>query len=385
MRRFIHPTSLIGYGTLILTLIIFFAQGGFGKMTPLTSLYIIGLVISAGLISWGIYKSIPFKEIKEDSPIHKIVPTLEKMEIRLNKLVDDDLKYRFDILGFIKVNEQINEIINAKLSPISSVDDAKMELAKYEAQVRQTYKVEEGGIDLIEILPNLTLISGVLDNRGWGLKESRINDGVYKKLNKQLRKYRNDVIDEELNGLIRCHIEASEAFANLLLSAKRALSLKTKVDAQDYNVADFMSSESQSNCEHIEGGMKELLTGIRVAVGKRIKELEQTIDDQKQQSVYNLEFNDFSMSTTDGLLLLGVTFYSTNPVIVDDLSLQYNGKTFKPQDWTPFKLQVSHTKNYTFDLNAIKAVVDNSQKAVFVSTVDDIEYKSRSFNLNPLF
>lgn len=58
-KRFMHPLAFGGYGTIILTIVIFFAQGGFGDMTPLTSLYIIGLIIGIGLILYSVLKTIP--------------------------------------------------------------------------------------------------------------------------------------------------------------------------------------------------------------------------------------------------------------------------------------------------------------------------------------
>lgn len=58
-KRFTHPIAIGGYGTIIVTLVIFFAQGGFGKMTLLTTLYIIGLIIGVGLILYSAFKSIP--------------------------------------------------------------------------------------------------------------------------------------------------------------------------------------------------------------------------------------------------------------------------------------------------------------------------------------
>ena len=53
-NMFKSPPFSIGVGTLVLTLAIFFAEGGFSNMNPL---YIIGLVIGSGLILYGLVKA----------------------------------------------------------------------------------------------------------------------------------------------------------------------------------------------------------------------------------------------------------------------------------------------------------------------------------------
>lgn len=70
VKRFKSPQSIIGFGTIIFTLAIFFAQGGFINMNPW---YVVGMVIGAVLIIWGLLKNPesitvtnPLEDIKTD-------------------------------------------------------------------------------------------------------------------------------------------------------------------------------------------------------------------------------------------------------------------------------------------------------------------------------
>ena len=58
VKIFKHPLFYGGIGTILLAIIPFFVQGGFGKMTPLTFLYIIGFVIGIGLIIGSVTYSV---------------------------------------------------------------------------------------------------------------------------------------------------------------------------------------------------------------------------------------------------------------------------------------------------------------------------------------
>lgn len=55
-KRLTSPTAIGGYGAIVVTFIIFFAQGGFEEMSNLTLLYIIGLVIGSGMIIYSLVK-----------------------------------------------------------------------------------------------------------------------------------------------------------------------------------------------------------------------------------------------------------------------------------------------------------------------------------------
>lgn len=110
----------------------------------------------------------------------------------------------------------------------------------------------------------------------------------------------------------------------------------------------------------------------------------QLLQERKKDEFY-FEFNDSSLSWRDGSkLMLGVT-YSANRITIETLQLDYNGKRFRPRDWLPIEINVIHTQNYTFDLNALRAVADDSsQEAVFIAKANGIEYRSPPFNIYKL-
>jgi len=116
-------------------------------------------------------------------------------------------------------------------------------------------------------------------------------------------------------------------------------------------------------------------------------QLKQTISEQTKQASFHFEFNDFSLTTTPNLnqLFLGVDFYSTQPMIVDDLELYVNGQNIKPNDWQSFKLIGIHTHNYIFDLSRVESACDSThQDAKFIATIDGNTHESEVFNIYKL-
>ena len=101
---------------------------------------------------------------------------------------------------------------------------------------------------------------------------------------------------------------------------------------------------------------------------------------------FYFEFNDDSMTTKDGRLILGVTYSPKRTVTIETLQLEYNGKRFRPNSWNPIKISNIHTRNYTFDLNALRSIADDSsQEAVFIVKIVGVEYRSHPFNIYGLF
>jgi len=118
-----------------------------------------------------------------------------------------------------------------------------------------------------------------------------------------------------------------------------------------------------------------------VRLVQEYNELQQSIKEQKQ-SGFHLEFNDQSILTTDNKLLLGITFFSAIAVIVDNLQLEYKGEKFQPFEWSPFRLEHIHSKNYIFDGTKMRAVSDiKHQEANFTVLVDHAKHESPAFNI----
>lgn len=115
--------------------------------------------------------------------------------------------------------------------------------------------------------------------------------------------------------------------------------------------------------------------------------LEQIVEKQNEQVSFYFEFNDFSLTTIDkeNQLFLGVTFYSNNEVIVDNLLLEVNGQQFQPLDWSPFKLTHVHSHNYIFDLAKIRSASNRDyQEAKFIAIINDAKHESSIFKIHNL-
>jgi len=103
------------------------------------------------------------------------------------------------------------------------------------------------------------------------------------------------------------------------------------------------------------------------------------------ETEFNFEFNDSSVTTKDGRILLGVTFIPVGKATVETLQLEYNDNQFRPIDWQPIEVKHSHSKNYTFDLNGLRDIADGTlQEAVFVAKVNGKKFRSLPFNIYKL-
>ena len=122
-------------------------------------------------------------------------------------------------------------------------------------------------------------------------------------------------------------------------------------------------------------GLGIFFTGIAVLLVRWRKE-------QTREGEFHFGFNASSVTTKDGRILLGVSCFPARNNTIESLQLEYNGKRFRPKDWKPIKIEQPHTENYTFDLDAIKAIADESlQEAVFLARVDGKEFRSYPFNI----
>lgn len=116
-------------------------------------------------------------------------------------------------------------------------------------------------------------MGNALDGSGFGLKAFR-SKGKYKKLMQDLTTYRNFVIDEQLNELIKEHIKVSETFNNMLLAKERAINMKANYQGNKYGLGDITDLSSAAAIGGIEQEIREQMINTRVLIGKRIDELE---------------------------------------------------------------------------------------------------------------
>jgi len=81
LSRVKSPVVLGGIGSLILTIALFFAEGGFANMNPL---YIVGLAVGGGLIVYGLIKEASKEKLQVTEVITKenLTAILEKLKGR---------------------------------------------------------------------------------------------------------------------------------------------------------------------------------------------------------------------------------------------------------------------------------------------------------------
>lgn len=267
-KRFLNPTAIGGYGTIILTLVIFFVQGGFGKMTPVTYLYIIGLVVGIGLIVYGLIKANSDKEKLQKQGLNTIVPTLEKMDSLLREQALKESKEPINLQEYTEFNTKIN----AEIFGFKPLENLTPEIMRRVAQ-RETVRLAKEYSNKEEWFQRSKTLSGALDLNGYGFKNYR-GRGQYKKLMRMLTTNRNYVTDELLNTLINQHIVYSETLNNMLLVKERAVSLKADYQTKQYSIKDFVNSAVMGGLGNFERDISERMIATRTNIGKRIKELE---------------------------------------------------------------------------------------------------------------
>lgn len=160
-----NPTALGGYGTIILTVVIFLAQKGFGKMIPLTSLYIIGLVIGCGLVLYSVLKIHSDVKLASNKGIESIVPVLEKMDSILDEDAREEAKRPIDVQRYMRLNNRKNiEILGIKPEKVSTPQEASSRLTHIQRNLAQKYN-KQGKDKILEIAHNM---SNALDSADFG-------------------------------------------------------------------------------------------------------------------------------------------------------------------------------------------------------------------------
>ncbi|MBA7643742.1 hypothetical protein ES703_51475 [subsurface metagenome] len=225
VKRLISPPALGGFGTIILTIAIFFAQGGFTNMNPW---YVVGLVIGIVLIVYSLLKITGTKPLatqhtnKRLRAENYISDLLWKMHRRLMKLAEKRAKEELnaekfqianqlivDSTGVIKLEEQdkVMSEIKEKLgvSRLPKSNKGKKKLAKKLLHLSKEYQFKDqdkkwGLVDLIKIGENL-------DGQQMGVGNLRDRDNWkwkrwYKKVNSEKDNYNDDELDKLVNDNI---------------------------------------------------------------------------------------------------------------------------------------------------------------------------------------
>lgn len=230
--------------------------------------------IGLGLIALGVILAIWkfFKNpIEKTSRIYSIISILNKMDKRLKQLVEKGKDEKIDWGKFTKTIIKITNLVVLNPPEVANIDEAQGWIKKMTQLLEDKYlkkKATRTRRMQVLVLP----ISRLLDRDGFGLKNQRQTDRQYLKLSQMVGSYFNDykdVIDRELNNLIKLHIHFSEASSNMFL-AKHRINLVLELYSS-LLLDQLLSSSLQSDWEGFEDDANDILNNIRIDIGQYIK------------------------------------------------------------------------------------------------------------------
>ncbi|TRZ94396.1 MAG: hypothetical protein D4R82_03630 [Dehalococcoidia bacterium] len=322
---------------------------------------------------------------------------LQQIHKRLTELKDkavDQYLASYQYKDFLELNEEIMDTMGNNIDLGNIREDVKgKKLSKKKREKRlqidnlfeQVNKVlpTEWALDYLTTFVNKFNRLAVKPNRPYkGLDTLRNKDRKWKRLYNKLQNIKVELGDNGLNKMIDEYIDWSYGGNGLSLITD----IVRNIPSEDLPTR-YLESEAYGPVITIENKMTKLRTDIT----NRIKELLSVnlgtqIEEQNEQGDFYFEFNDNSITTKDGRLILGVSYSTAKKMTIETLQLDYNGKRFRPSDWFPIEIKHIHTQNYTFDLNTLRTIADEtSQEAVFIAKVDGIECRSHPFNIYKLF
>ena len=226
MRKYLcNPIILIGFGTLVVTLVPFFAQGGFGKVTSHTYLYIIGLVIGVVMILYGLIKQVSqdrtIKQRKESREIYiasRDIPKLlwQVYERAKELVIADDKKSQI----IDKIPDFDKTLADSGFAMPNNVSVLKMlKFLQYyqnplvgKAIKLKRKEIEDSGDWVVK---SLLSVQGAIDAEGLGaLKLIYADQGVCKGLLSKIGELKIGLPDK-IHVEVDYHILVSTAIANV--------------------------------------------------------------------------------------------------------------------------------------------------------------------------
>jgi len=255
-------------------------QGGLGVPHPTPPFYWVGvalIVIGVVLGIWGWVRN-PIKETEAGRyfALYDIIPILRKMDRYLWELAERKVVKHVDMEKFNHTSSRINELMGIKVNPLNPnqqvtqlINRVKSDMKKREKEVSALIAQEEKTIKLIEGITN------IIDANGFGMKREKGKDKKYLRFKKIITKYYDDnkqLIDSDLQSLIKLHITISEYLANGLLVMKR-IDFITKITKVP-RFTELAPASTEANLEGLETKSDEQLNVIRVNIAEYIRELE---------------------------------------------------------------------------------------------------------------
>jgi hypothetical protein len=265
------PAISIGIGTLILTLIIFFAEGGHKNMNPW---YIVGFVVGGGLIIYGL-----IKEASKEKPQNydhksyvarmitdsKATQLLNKLPNALKDLQQLDMELAFE-QGRIKRPKSLLQNILTRLR-----NDLKMERIPRELPDEAIWDVVvtavkarnlTGASANEDVRAFMLHVAGVLDAKKMGISSKRRKNRKYK-LVRELQLY---IATDRLNYAVNAYLSYSLGINSLLILCD---------SCPDEDIASIMKIFGETDTELKEERdvvLSSLLVQIRALIEKELKD-----------------------------------------------------------------------------------------------------------------
>lgn len=170
-KRLLSPQTLGGFGSILLTIVIFFAQGGFVNMNLW---YVAGLIIGVGLIVWGLLKNSDGQTKTKNIPLYEIKDDLIILNSREKEAAAKRVKESYSEEIAIRIYDNFVATFGGNIASIVTNVIKKI--------------VQKQNTDpLIEFYKKL---GDILDSVNFGLKRLLEDDNLYKTTLEDLAKQR---------------------------------------------------------------------------------------------------------------------------------------------------------------------------------------------------
>lgn len=235
----------------------------------------VGLIIFGILLAIWKYSKNP---IEKKNRIYGIISILSSMEKYLLRLVGKQRFGNIDWQKYKETNIKINQLVGIAVPKVTSVDEAKKKVAGLESKLEK--KIFIKGQTLSKKVEVAQSISRLLDIDGFGLKKQRESKRAYLRLNKLVDKYYDDykdIIDRDLDTLIKSHKAIAEAGANMLLVKQRLLYLREQISFLGglgnglTDIVNLFPPHMQAWLEGLEADLKDILRDKRVEISQHIR------------------------------------------------------------------------------------------------------------------
>jgi len=233
--------------------------------------------VGVGLIILGILLATlkNFKNpIEKTNRLYSIISTLSSMEKRLLQLAGKQRWENIDWQKYRETNCKINQLMGVTVPKVASVDEAKKKIAGLEGKLEKKIFIKDQ--PLSKRVKVIQTISRLLDSDGFGLRRQRDSDKSYLRLNKVVDKYYDDykdIMDRDLDILIKSHKDLAEAGANAFLVKRRNLYAMELADKLA-DIPNLLPPSKQADIEGLEDDIKDELRDIRIKISQHIREIE---------------------------------------------------------------------------------------------------------------